>query len=417
MYLKSISIKNYRGLESLYIPFGGKSVVIYGANGTGKSSVLSGVSLLLESLISDLVVGGRQQKIEVPKCDIRSGASQVVLRGRFMLEDGSPCDHELHFSKGAGILRQEGIQLGELPGTTASHSSGPPAALPVFAYYGSNRTVSDAPIERLEGDSCTLTEAYRGSLSAKTSFEDFFSWFHNQEKLENARKVELQDLTYKEPELEAVRTTISEVLQSLSNLRITRSPTRLCATKNRETLSLEQLSDGERCLLATVGDLTRRLAIANPEAENPLLGRGIVLIDEVELHLHPAWQRTIAPTLQKAFPNIQLIMTTNSPLVLGGLDENFKIFGLFHNNGDLVRAKEMPVGQYDANLVLENYMGTPCVSPEISELESRIFSLIEAREFEAAKTEIERLAALTRGTDDTITKARVMMRRRSAQKT
>jgi predicted ATP-binding protein involved in virulence len=69
-----------------------------------------------------------------------------------------------------------------------------------------------------------------------------------------------------------------------------------------------------------VCDIARRLTIANPALENKLEGEGVVMIDEIELHLHPAWQRNVLPALQQTFPNIQFIVTTHSPQVLGGIE-------------------------------------------------------------------------------------------------
>ena len=69
-----------------------------------------------------------------------------------------------------------------------------------------------------------------------------------------------------------------------------------------------------------VGDLARRLAIANDGRVDALSGSGIVLIDEIELHLHPAWQRDILPRLMATFPNVQFFVTTHSPLVLAQLN-------------------------------------------------------------------------------------------------
>ena len=63
--------------------------------------------------------------------------------------------------------------------------------------------------------------------------------------------------------------------------------------KDNLSLQVDQLSDGEKCTLALFGDLARRLALANPVSDNPLLGTGVVLIDEIELHMHPSWQRKI----------------------------------------------------------------------------------------------------------------------------
>lgn len=82
-------------------------------------------------------------------------------------------------------------------------------------------------------------------------------------------------------------------------------------------LDVLQLSDGEKCTLALFGDIARRLAIANPSLDDPLQGDGVVLIDELELHMHTSWQRKVISMLKKTFPNIQFIITTHSPQILG----------------------------------------------------------------------------------------------------
>ena len=87
-----------------------------------------------------------------------------------------------------------------------------------------------------------------------------------------------------------------------------------------ETLSIEQLSDGQRAVLALAADLAWRMAQGNPHLENPLMSEAIVLIDEVELHLHPSWQQRVLIDLQRTFPNTQFIVSTHSPQVLTTVD-------------------------------------------------------------------------------------------------
>lgn len=117
-------------------------------------------------------------------------------------------------------------------------------------------------------------------------------------------------------QLVAVRRALTEFLPEISNIRIRRSGLAMVVQKNGIEVEIDQLSDGEKCLLALVGDLTRRLAMANPTLETPLEGHGIVLIDEIELHLHPTWQRNVVPSLIRVFPNCQFIITTHSPQVI-----------------------------------------------------------------------------------------------------
>jgi predicted ATP-binding protein involved in virulence len=90
--------------------------------------------------------------------------------------------------------------------------------------------------------------------------------------------------------------------------------------------NFNQLSQGEKSLIL-VGDIARRLAMMNPKLDNPLLGKGIILIDEIDMHLHPQWQRSIIQRLQTTFPNCQFILTTHSPLVISDT-QNILVYDL-----------------------------------------------------------------------------------------
>ena len=102
---------------------------------------------------------------------------------------------------------------------------------------------------------------------------------------------------------------ISLDLAFAETCEVEEEPLRLtCQQGWRGAVSIDQLSDGERSFLALICDLGRRLALANPDdLEDPLHGAGVVLIDELELHLHPTWQREVIEKLRTTFPNIQFI--------------------------------------------------------------------------------------------------------------
>jgi predicted ATP-binding protein involved in virulence len=82
------------------------------------------------------------------------------------------------------------------------------------------------------------------------------------------------------------------------------------------------LSDGYRSVLALSGDLVWRLIQSFPETTDPLREEGVILIDELDIHLHPIWQRDIAQLLQEQFPKLQFIVATHSPLIASGAGEN-----------------------------------------------------------------------------------------------
>lgn len=203
----------------------------------------------------------------------------------------------------------------------------PDKSFPVIAYYSVTRMVSekDSPVSFKHGTK--QLDVYDDALEAETKFQDFFKWFREREDIENEllaeKKSNMKNGSIVEieidKELESVRKAIYTFLDGFSDLRVKRTPTpRLTLKKNGVELVVNQLSDGEKCLLTMIGDIARRLAMANPGSKNPVQeGKGIVLIDELELHLHPLWQRNIIGNLCKAFPNCQFIITTHSPQIVG----------------------------------------------------------------------------------------------------
>lgn len=157
-------------------------------------------------------------------------------------------------------------------------------------------------------------------------------------------------------------------------------------SKGNKRLEVNQLSDSEKCTLAMIGDLARRLAIANPGLEKPLLGSGLVLIDEIELHLHPEWQRKIVSRFETVFPNVQFIITTHSPQILGELTDA-RIYSLSYNEKREIDVTVInTLFGKDTNLILEQYMGSSEKNEHIKIQFQKLFKLIletkliEARE-------------------------------------
>jgi predicted ATP-binding protein involved in virulence len=162
-------------------------------------------------------------------------------------------------------------------------------------------------------------------------------------------------------------------------------------SKNGQLLFLEQLSDGERGLLALVFDLTRRLAIANPNLNDPISeGVALVLIDEIELHLHPKWQRNVLQRLCDTFKASQFVVTTHSPLVLGEVPARCVRFLEFVDGKVKVFTPSEAYGM-DANRILQEFMGAPVRNPQVEKELTKLFELIDREEFNDARTAIAML--------------------------
>lgn len=166
-----------------------------------------------------------------------------------------------------------------------------------------------------------------------------------------------------------------------------------------------------KSVIALVGDLSRRLAIANPKRENPLEGDGIVLIDEIDLHLHPKWQEKIFPALQNTFPNIQFIVSTHAPKVLESVDENIKVIRL-HEDAEthLVLAEPMePMNGWDVNTILEDYMDTEVYNRKTTELLEQINVYLNEKAYDEAEKLVNKLAWMTSEENTKVVRARILI--------
>ncbi|NCC64002.1 MAG: hypothetical protein EOM15_05040, partial [Spirochaetia bacterium] len=238
-----------------------------------------------------------------------------------------------------------------------------------------------------------LLSTFDNALTPQVNFRTFFEWFRTLEDIENEQYRDLvmeaggkSDIAIN-PQLKIVREVI-ETFTGFKKLAIKRNPLCMQLEKEGKVLKVEQLSQGERDLLALVGDLTRRIVIANPALKNPLLGEGIVLIDEVELHLHPKWQRQILQLLSTTFPNVQFIVSTHSPQILSEAEKD-SIILLYQDDGEFACTSIKQGKGLSSNEVLEEIMDSRSVNQEVQSDLDRIFRLIDNNELEEARKRIE----------------------------
>ena len=186
-------------------------------------------------------------------------------------------------------------------------------------------------------------------------------------------------------ELQVVRKAIETFMPGYENLQVKRTPRpHMVLSKQEHIFNLDQLSDGEKNLIALVGDIARRLTIANPNRDNPLEGEGVVLIDEIDLHLHPSWQRIIIPNLLKVFPNCQFFISTHSPQVISNMEPK-DIFLLTYTDQGIEATRPQESYGMSIDRVVELLMDDYSRPDESREKLERLFELIERAKFEEAK--------------------------------
>ncbi|MEI8085254.1 MAG: AAA family ATPase [Paludibacter sp.] len=212
-------------------------------------------------------------------------------------------------------------------------------------------------------------------------------------------------------ELKTVTKAIEQFVPEYTYLRVTRVPRPIMLIdKNGETFNIDQLSDGEKNLISLVGDIARRLAIANPNSSEPLHGEGIILIDEIDLHLHPSWQRLIITQLTKVFPNCQFIISTHSPQVISQVNPEC-LFLLKNDNNELSYSKALESYGMNTDRILEDLLDVDARPSKEKKLLHNIFQLIQDNKLVDAKVEITQLQAII-GDDPELVKATVLIKRK-----
>ncbi|MEH2434779.1 MAG: AAA family ATPase [Nostoc sp.] len=414
MKVKRLKMQSFRGIGDLTLEFDEREPTVFiGINGVGKSSIIDCLAILLSRFTSSIqhsTSSGRVFREE----DITNGQkethneitvslnSEEAIWSLTKVHKGLSKDTNTNLSaitKVAENIKKDLYISNELN-------------IPVLVYYSTNRAVLDIPLKIRTKHSFEQIDVYENALTGVGSeFRIFFEWFKKQEDLENELRLE-GNSSYRDRQLESVRQAISSLIPSFSNLRVRRSPLmRMTVQKQGKELIVNQLSDGEKCLLAMVGDLARRLAIANPSLPDPLQGSGVVLIDEIELHLHPKWQREIIPALTRTFPNCQFIVTTHSPQVISQV----KPEGIFilekTDEGVVAKKPESSFGR-DSNRILEDLMGVPERPQEIKESLLELFRLIDAGNIEGARQLRQQLAIEIGADEPEFVKADVLIRRK-----
>lgn len=380
--LASLKLMGYRGFESLDIPFSQKSnvTVLVGNNGSGKSSILDAIQKSLTHFVSRLSTRSYNGD-QLDEFDISNGATFATVIPEFKVAETS-FSFELSQSRPMIEPRKKSkfTELNEIGNLyRLANTEKKELSLPLLASYTVERAndVTTKDIEEsdeiLSSHTWDKSKAYSKSLTGKADFKLFFRWFKEQVESENdessdikvikaqieskeseinsslmksilsnpetAETGEILTRQYKEQinelqeqlneksnvgnkSLDSVRNAIYKFLPGFSDLKLKRAPLDMVVKKDGQEFSVLQLSQGEKSVLALIADIARRLTMLNPSLANPLEGSGLVLIDEVDLHLHPSWQQKIMQRLESTFPNLQFIVTTHSPQVCHTLDSD-----------------------------------------------------------------------------------------------
>lgn len=446
MKLKSLGLTNFRGFDRLDIDFDDKMTVIAGVNGVGKSTILQAIAIAYSHTLPEFTVS-REQPLPILNTDIQQGKSSCIIEMEsvglsaasvitFLSKESLDRNEKLSLEHKQSLMKKdlpllekrspeyknlkneitwidkrlEGnfekrlnwlfTDTHESQARLKRHLKSSPTQ-PLVVYYSTHRLLSRLPPKLQGSPPFKHAAAFEKSLAQlEISLNEFAKWHRAM----NASRVIRKDSQHGPQILKLLQEAITGLIPQIKEFCFyEENPPRYSVMKDAtieeqvnggkagKELFLEQLSDGERGLIALVFDLTRRLAIANPNSDNPIAeGVALVLIDEVELHLHPKWQRDVIKRLPAIFKSCQFVITTHSPQVIGEVEAHCVRF-LSWRDGRVV--DDTPAMAYgtDSNWILRVLMGADEMNEDVESKLENASRLISERNLDGAKELIHTL--------------------------
>ena len=427
MYIKKLELHNYRIFENLELDFNNKCSVIVGINGSGKTTILEATSVAIGTIFLSL---NGVNRYGLKKSDAHrkrfSVGSNIDVEAQYpisILASGSINDKDVTWERTLNSEKGSTTITGAKELTNISdnyqkqlQNGDTSLILPIIAYYGTGR-LWDYHKEKSNNAflTNTRTNGYINCLDGTANIKLMMNWF----KKMTIQKYQRQEKGFDDlPELDTVYHAMEDCLASFTgykNIKINYSldinELEVSYEDNNNQcvhLPLSLFSDGFKEIISIVADIAYRMAVLNPQLLDEVLTKtdGVVLIDEIDLHLHPAWQQCILEELTKVFPRVQFIVTSHAPAVINSVKEE-----------SLIILKDMapisPSSQTygkDVNSVLREIMETNERPKKIVDLFNQFYKRLENRDFDGAEEILNILDELRSFHDPEIASCRTKLR-------
>lgn len=334
MKIHKIYIKNFKGIAEQSFAFNSRFTILIGENATGKTTVLDALAVALGSFFLGIEgVNSRSisaDEIRTITVDGQPRPQKPVIIEAYGEIDGEPIAPWKREITNRNTTNKDALSIKAVASKKLKENRKPKGerdenaiTLPMIVYHGTGRLWAEHEKagyqEQVEGVVC----AYTNALSAKSSSKEFLSWYKTQE--DSVKK-------FNDPLDIAHFKAFKEVILALipgrrwDNMAFDfKSDSLMGIFKDNagisHKLAYTQLSDGYRNLIGMAADIAYRCIQLNPHlGERAVVDTpGVVLIDELDLHLHPNWQKSIVADLKAAFPKLQFIGTTHSPFIVQSL--------------------------------------------------------------------------------------------------
>ena len=366
MYVSKIRMQNFRCYADFTMQFSPKVTVIVAENGKGKTAILDGLAITMAPYLAafpgikarNFQPNDVRMVVDVPQTQDELQIKRmkyllpVVLETEVKADDGKAYSwkRELKSVKGktSSVSAKFVSDYGKRIADELNQPGDQDIILPVLGYYGTSRMWNDSSLLKRKKVDLSRSSGYVECLEPSGSYNTFAQWFRyaTESALEYDHIIAEKKLNKKNPYreiLNAINKAIVTCIQSMgwTDLKYSFAAQNLliCHPEKGE-LPLEAMSDGARSVISMAADIAYRMARLNPDMgeDVTLKTSGVVLIDEVDMHLHPSWQQTVVNDLVKAFPKVQFIVTTHSPQVLTSVPA--ECIRIIHWDNDLVDIEE-----------------------------------------------------------------------------
>lgn len=402
MFLESLTLKNFRCFDNTELKFTERMSVIAGDNGSGKTAVLEAAAIAAGTMFQpiDELSGKSINKRDAtlmpfPTGSLPGGEAQFPVE---IAACGCPQNDSIEWKRSLNgpegkttiIEARQMTDLGKklLSGIRSDDKS---LMLPVVAYYGTGRLWDYHREKRTDTfKRNSRLYGYVDSLDGTANIKLMMNWF---------KKMTVQKYQNQEngmgniPEFDVVCKAVETYYEKITghtnavlqfNLGSNELDIYYDEGDKRMRMPLSQLSDGYKGTLSLITDIAYRMSLLNPDLMEKALTEtpGLVMIDEIDLHLHPTWQERILEDLMTIFPRVQFIVTTHAPIVINSIRSDNLI--LLRENKPENAGLE--VYGKDANSIIQSVMRSNERPERIKKMFEDFYSAVDKGKLDKART-------------------------------